>query len=252
MNSPAPGASPTVPPVYHATVESIDYPHPDIRILRLRVGDVAPLWLAGQFMEISFAGFPARPYSIASIPDEDVLEFHIRNNHRGGASEFAVTALKIGDILTLRGPFGSASLRDTDFHAPRVIMLAGGMGISPLRAIIRDALSRSPTMPITLYWGVQTEHDLYIADQFDVLAARHAHFDFIRVIADRGDGHVHDAALAHESSITPNMVVYLSGPAAMIAAALPAILNAGASAENIRGDDPHISALNSGGSAPAP
>ncbi len=229
-----------------ALVEDILAPHPDIRILRVRVnGSVA--WLAGQFMELSFAGFPPRPYSIASAPHENILEFHIRNNHRSGANQYAVTMLKTGDALTLRGPFGKATLAQKDLvpTPPALVLIAGGMGISPIRALVADLLHRGHGGPVTLYWGGKSAADLYIADAFRALAAQNPAFRYIPVIEDEGDGLVHEAALKNEGDFT-GKIIYLSGPPGMIGTILPVLLQHGATAEGIRGDDAKIAALHGG------
>lgn len=247
MNSPAP-AQPSSP--VEALVEDILGPHPDICILRVRVSDRALTWLAGQFMEISFAGFPPRSYSIASAPHENILEFHIRNNHRGGANQHAVTTLKTGDTLMLRGPFGKATLAQRAQAPSALVLVAGGMGISPVKALIEDALHKGPAGPISLYWGVKTAADLYIGAHFRDLAAGNPAFLFIPVIEDEGGGKVHEAALKGERDFT-GKIVYLSGPAGMIDAILPVLLQHGADADDIRGDDLKIAALHIGpGAAP--
>lgn len=248
MTNPAPTP---VPGPVQAMVEDISDPHPDIRIIRLRVSGGAMTWLAGQFMELSFTGFPPRSYSIASAPHENILEFHIRNNNRGGANQHVVTSLKTGDTLTLRGPFGKATLHDREItpKPPALVLIAGGMGISPIKALIEDALHRHHPGPLTLYWGVKTASDLYIGDFFRDLAQQNPAFRYIPVIEDEGDGMVHDAALKAEGHFT-GKIVYLSGPPGMIGAILPVMLRHGATADNIRGDDLKIAALHPPGPTP--
>jgi NAD(P)H-flavin reductase len=229
-----------------AIVADIIDPHPDIRIIRIHVDGPPVTWLAGQFMELSFQGVLPRSYSIASAPHEQFLEFHIRNNNRGGASQHAVTGLKTGDHLTLRGPFGTATLRHGT--AP-VVMIAGGMGISPIKALVDDILRQQPTRHIALYWGTRTTQDLYIRSHFEDLAAQNPHFRFIPVVEDQGDGMVDAAALASESSFD-HKILYLSGPPAMITAALKTGLQYGALPQNICGDDSQIMTLHKGISPP--
>ena len=244
MNSPAP-----VPPhaPVQALVDDILDPHPDIRIIRVRVPGGTLRWLAGQFMEISFTGFPPRSYSIASAPHENILEFHIRNNHRSGANQYAVTTLKTGDSLTLRGPFGKATLTPKDIASgtSALVLVAGGMGISPIKAIIDDVLHQGHGGRVTLYWGGKTAADLYIASRFQDLAAKNPAFHYVPVIEDQGGGLVHDATLQGEGDFTGKLV-YLSGPPGMIDVLLPLLLQHGAAAGNIRGDDIKIAALHAG------
>src|SRR5688500_6969028 len=107
-----------------AVVAEADDIHPDIRIIRLRPRNSPFPWRAGQFMEIAFPGFPPRPYSIASAPNAELPEFHIRNTKRGGASQHAVTSLTVGDTVFLRGPLGNAVLPPGDRRP--LVLIAGG------------------------------------------------------------------------------------------------------------------------------
>lgn len=217
----------------NAIVEDIHDPHPDIRVIRLRVTSTPVIWLAGQFMELSLPGLPARPYSIASAPHTGVLEFHIRNTNRGGVSQ-QVRNLKAGDTLTLRGPFGTATRSSAD-QGP-MILIAGGMGLAPMKALIDDALHHGHPGPVTLYWGARTQKDLYLADYFTALAQANPVFTFVPVVEDKGDGLVGDAAIRNPAPL-PGAAVYLSGPSPMVQATIPLLLAQGAQAGKIHTDD---------------
>lgn len=224
---------------FAATVETVEDVHPDIRIIRIRPdGKSAVSWLAGQYMELVFAGLPARPYSIASAPHTNILEFHIRNAKGGGVSEHVVKTLKIGDRLTLRGPFGHAAMIPGD-KMP-LLLIAGGMGLSPLKAMIEDALHSKRPGPITLYWGVKTKDDLYLADDFVALARANPHFKFVPVIHDKSGHQVGDAIAADFKDLSGTRI-YLAGSAAMVAAILPQLQKIGAQDNFIHGDDTALS-----------
>lgn len=223
---------------FAATVEAVEDVHPDIRIIRIRPDNKTVSWLAGQYMELVFAGMPARPYSIASAPHTNIFEFHIRNAKGGGVSEHIVKALKTGDKLTLRGPFGSAATIPGD-KMP-LLLIAGGMGLSPLKALIEDALHRNRPGPITLYWGVKTKEDLYLAKTFEAMAKAHPHFKFIPVIQDKTGRQVGDAVAADFKDLSATRI-YLAGSPAMIASILPQLQKNGAQDNFIHGDDTALS-----------
>ncbi len=217
-----------------AVVQEIDDLHPEIRIIRIRPRDGTIFWQAGQFMEFAFSGFPSRPYSIANACHNPLIEFHIRNNNRGGASQYAVTCLKIGDSLTLRGPLGHVTLPPDDHHP--LVLIAGGMGLSPMKAIAEEALHRNHPGPITLYWGGREVSDLYLADYFQALARNNPSFRFVPVIESRGDGLVGNAA-AHDKADFSSSHIYLAGPPAMVTRTLPLLLEKGARHDFIHTDD---------------
>lgn len=222
---------------FDAVVETISDVHPEIRILRVRPGQSGVIWRAGQYMELMFDGFPARPYSIASAPQSGVLEFHIRNTGHGGVSQHAVKALKAGDHLTLRGPFGKAVM--VAGETMPIIMIGGGMGLSPLKAMIEDSLQNGYSAPITLYWGTRDSSELYMADHFRALMTAHPSFRFVPVAQDQSHQLVGDAVAAYEDDLSGTRI-YLAGPHAMIAAIVPVLLQKKAAIDRIHSDDDMI------------
>ncbi len=219
---------------FAATVETVQDVHPDIRIIRIRPNGTPVSWLAGQYMELVFAGLPARPYSIANAPHNDVLEFHIRRAGSGGVSEHAVRTLKSGDTLTLRGPFGQAAMVAN--NTMPLLLVAGGVGLPPLKALVEDSLHHNVKTPMTLYWGVKTADDLYLAQHFENLATAHPHFKFVPVIHDLSNQNVGDAIAADFKDLSTTRI-YLAGSNAMIAAILPQLHQHGAHPDFIHGDD---------------
>lgn len=126
---------------------------------------------AGQFAKLRFADFPARCYSMANRPDEEVLEFHIRLLPGGKVSEHVRDHLKAGDTIRLEGPFGGAHLfpEQTD----PIIALAGGSGLAPIKSIVRTALHAGMGCDIHLFFGVRDEADIYGEAELVALAAQH-------------------------------------------------------------------------------
>lgn len=227
-----------VVPGMPATIETVKDVTPDIRILRVRTDAATPSWLAGQYMELTFAGMPPRSYSIASAPHSNILEFHIRDAKTGGVSSHIVTTLKAGDALTLRGPFGYAAMIPGD-TAP-LLLVAGGMGLSQVKAIVEESLHIKHPGPVILCWGVKTDKDLYLKAHFDALAQQHTQFRFMPVIETIAGQNAGQAVRANFADLSA-MRIYLSGSPAMIAATLPDLYANGARADMIHGDDKNLS-----------
>ena len=224
MTNPA-SPSPGIP----AIVEDIDDVHHDIRIIRIRPTAGPFTWAAGQYMELTFAGFPARPYSIGSAPHSGAPEFHIRRAGINGVSQHVANTVKKGDILELRGPFGDAGIIPGDTMP--LLLVAGGMGLPPMKAMIDDAVHRNDMRPVTLYWGTRTPAEMYLMDYFTQLAAGHAHFKFVPVVG----GEV-SKEIAREGDLSGKRI-YLAGPPPMIHAAITAVLQNGADVNLIHTDD---------------
>lgn len=218
--------------VYQARVCAIEDVFANTRIVRLELENKARLnYQAGQYVRLSFAGEDPRAYSIAAAPGGNELEFHIRDTG-GTASHHATHVLKCGDPVLLQGPFGDHVWRKMDRP---VLLLAGGVGIAPAKALIEAALAQGLDYPLHLFWGVRTQAALYLEDYFRTLAARAPGFHFIPVLSDQSHKDYRSgtvmAAVAETFTDLSAMAVYLSGPPAMIDAAKPVLIDLGVAPE---------------------
>ena len=140
------------------------------------------LFQPGQYAAISFwhhgRPTPSRCFSIVSSPtDQNILQFSMRSK---GRFTRALADLKVGDKVTVRGPFGGFVFdneRDSD-----TIMLAGGIGITPLMSMIRYAADNSLNNNITLLFSCQSQDDVPFIDQLKALEANNPHFKVMFII----------------------------------------------------------------------
>jgi len=211
----------------------------DIRMLRLEPPPGVRFdFHAGQYAKLGFGALPPRDYSMANTPGEPLLEFHIRDVG-DGASRYAVRQLGRGETVTASGPLGDAYLRDE--HAGPILAIAGGSGLAPMKAIVETALRRDPSREIRLYFGVRRERDLYLVAHFERLAAAHARFRFVPVVAEpnessaRRSGMVGDAVAADAADFL-NTKAYLAGPPPMVEATVALLHARGLSAADIHAD----------------
>ena len=133
-------------------------PHDDYHVFEFRPAHDMT-WQPGEHGIFSFPdkdvkGKKWRAFSIAAAPEEGVVRIA---THIGSApSDFKATlrALQPDDLITLRGPFGWFKLRDAT--AP-LVMLAGGVGITPIRALWKS-LEKDQARPVTLIYGTSGKH----------------------------------------------------------------------------------------------
>jgi len=97
-------------------------------------------FLAGQWLRLSLLtseGEGTQTFTIASAPADDWLEVTTRLS----GSPFKATAatLKVGDEVEIAGPGGRLSLPAS---TPNPVFLVGGVGITPARSLLRDALNQ--------------------------------------------------------------------------------------------------------------
>lgn len=209
-------------------VEAIERPAADVAIVRLKLPANERLqYLAGQYLDLLLKDGRRRSFSMATAPHDDaLLELHIRLVPGGWFTTQLFTEFKGREILRFEGPLGSFYLRE-DSDKP-IILVAGGTGFAPIKAIVEHALHHrlDARRPMVLYWGVRTRKDLYLAELPGRWQQASANFTFIPVLSDAqpGDdwpgrtGLVHQAVLDDFASLA-GYQVYACGAPPMIDAA---------------------------------
>lgn len=158
-------------------VSSVRSATPSSRLVRLDLAGRPFEFRAGQIAMLGPPDASARaPYSIASAPEDaardGALEFLIKTDHAGvWGDDFE--PIRRGALLGVRGPSG----RFVFPEAPRerkFLFIAGGTGISPLRAMIRHALAAGVPGRLRLLYSARTPHDFAFLPELRGLARRGA------------------------------------------------------------------------------
>lgn len=114
-------------------------------------------WKAGQhgtlFIEHEKVARPFRAFSLASAPSEDAM-ISTRITDNPSPFKKALSTMQPGQQASLRGPIGSFYIKD---RKP-VLFIAGGIGITPFRALMKDSLINPSAAPAHI-------HLLYIDDR---------------------------------------------------------------------------------------
>jgi ferredoxin-NADP reductase len=131
-----------------------------------------PEWLehrAGQHLDIRLTaedGYRAeREYSIASAPGEQVA-ITVERLEDGEVSPYLTEELRQGDAVELRGPLGGYFVWDPQDGGP-LLLVAGGSGIVPLRAIIRHRDRSGSDVPVRLLYSSRSLEDVIYRDELD-------------------------------------------------------------------------------------
>ncbi len=180
-------------------------------------------FLPGQYIDILLEDGRHRSFSIANAPhNDDFLELHIRLVENGLFTPKVFNSMQNKDLLRIEGPHGSFFFHEDSNKD--ILLVAGGTGFAPIKGIIEHLISEQVTRPIYLYWGVQTEADLYMNELAEKWAAELPNIKFIPVLSNADDawsgrtGYVHEAALEDFDDFSI-FDVYSCGPPAMIQAA---------------------------------
>jgi ferredoxin-NADP reductase/ferredoxin len=203
---------------------------------------------AGMHVEVATPGVgKPRTYSIANAPDRDglppdgLLEFFVTRHDGGRASGWLHDALRIGQPLALHGPYGSFRWPK---DAERVLCLAGGSGLAPILAVLREGLGKGHADPARLVLSVRDRSEVFALDACHALARRHPNFSYQVTLsrtaeADRATGwrcgRVPDW-LADEFGDLSGWHVLVAGPPAFVDSCVQAARGLGAGDQRILTD----------------
>jgi ferredoxin-NADP reductase len=144
---------------------------PTARTLSLDVAD-SPGHRAGQHVDIRLTaddGYQAeRAYSVASAPGEP-LAITVERLEDGEVSPYLTQEAQSGDELEVRGPIGGYFVWQPAFGGP-LLLLAGGSGIVPLRAILRYRALVGSSVPVRLLYSARRLDDVIYRDELSVPA----------------------------------------------------------------------------------
>ncbi len=138
-------------------------------------------YLPGQFAFLSFDSSPIskepHPFTIASSPlRSDAIQFAINGS---GDWTRQLGKLEIGDRAYLQGPFGHFSHLFLNSRNRNIIMIAGGIGITPMLSMLRYMVDTGDRRPTTLIWSNQTRKHLFHKDELDWIVEQLTDFTWI-------------------------------------------------------------------------
>lgn len=195
---------------------------------------------AGQFVTVKVrvdGKEYARCYSISSAPDvRGYLEISVKR--LGVVSNALHAAIRPGASLTIRRPAGAFKYPSGDDRP--IVLLAGGIGITPLMSILRHAIATEPTRPVTLLYGVHAEADFAFRDELAAAARRHPQLR-VQLAAATGSvhasiypGRIDESLLRAAVPDLTHSIAYLCGPKPMIDAMKALLSGLGVPARQVR------------------
>ncbi|BCJ37341.1 oxidoreductase [Actinocatenispora thailandica] len=211
------------------------------------IGLDLPDWpghLSGQHVDVRLTaedGYQAqRSYSIASAPTDERLVLTVERLDDGEVSPYLVDELQVGDQIELRGPVGGYFVRRPTDTAP-ALLVAGGSGIVPFRAMLREHGAAMGAAPIRLLYSARSFDEIIYRDELLRIAARDGIDVSITLTRSQPPGwHGYtgrvDAALLRQVSWPPDEqpAAYLCGPTGFVEAASNALVGLGHDPGRIR------------------
>lgn len=159
----------------------------------------------------------ARMYSICSTPTEKGVA-KIVYNYVGGPGTRFLQALKVGQEVDFKGPFGHFTLKQDSTRD--AVFISTGTGIAPFKAMLEEELAKGNKRNFVILWGLRHKTDVYYKEEFEALAKQYPNFKFYLTLSQEPtwDG-MHGRVTSHIKTIfksVDNIEVYLCGSDAMI------------------------------------
>jgi predicted ferric reductase len=179
-------------------------------------------WAPGQFALVTFlsASLPKEehPWTISSSPVQGPgLELTIKES---GDFTNKIKLLKKGDLARVRGPYGHFSYLGLDPDAdPELVMIAGGVGITPFLSMLRHMAEVGDKRRILLIWSNRTKKDILWNKEFEALAKKLPGLELEHVLTRQPDwkgpsGHLDPGLLKGLlKGTSPKNQVFVCGPA---------------------------------------
>lgn len=182
-----------------------------------------------------------RAFSIAASPSEENII--IATRIRDTAFKRVLREGEEGLEVEIKGPFGSFALHQNE--ARPAIFLAGGIGITPFRSIIKDATERGLPHKLFLFYSNRISEDAAYLKEIEELAGQNSNFTAVNTMtslegADSWEGETGYINMDMVSKYVPqkeNAVYYSAGPMAMVSSMRKFLEESGVSDDDIRTEE---------------
>ena len=212
-------------------------------------------WLKhGLFALVSKVTAPVmRAYSMANYPAEKgriMLNVRIATPPKPeippGQMSSYIFNLKLGDTVTISGPFGEFFVKDTNAE---MVFIGGGAGMAPMRSHIFDQLkSRQTQRKMTFWYGARSLREVFYQADFDELARTHPNFEWHIALSEplpednwQGyTGFIHNVVYEHflkQHKAPEDCEYYMCGPPIMNSSVISMLEGLGVERDNILLDD---------------
>lgn len=169
-----------------ATIADIRQASPLVKVFTLETAEPMA-FKAGQWLDFYVeidGSVGIGGYSMTSSPlQRGSVEIAVKRSENPVAQHLHEAA-RVGDPVSIEGGQGNDYFEAG--MADALILVAGGIGITPLMSIVRYAAEAAPDLPVTLLYSATTPDELVFRPEIDVIAARSPNLD-VRYFVTRAD-----------------------------------------------------------------
>lgn len=231
------------------SVAAITQVTPDVKTFRLQAKDgVLPFeHQPGQYLSLQLTVDGKRvnrSYTIASSPTlKQACELTIKRDPNGLVSRRLHDTLKVGDALKVSAPAGKFVFTGTESRA--ILMIAGGVGITPLMSVARYLTDRAWDGDIYFVVVAKKERDIIFHEELQRFSKRFLNFHLCITLTqvdaeDSWPGHrgfLSDVLLQNLVGDLRRLPIHLCGPQGMMDATQELLLKCGVSSEQIKTEE---------------
>ena len=189
-----------------------------------------------------------RCYSLSDAPYPDCYRVSIKrvlqavgdNALPGRSSNYFHDHITVGDRLEVRAPSGNFHIDKSD--SP-VVLIGGGIGITPMLSILNWCLANQPSREIWLFYGVRNSQELVMQSHLETLANTHSNFRLWICFSNPLPDDIAKQNYPHHGRVDINLLrtmlplkpyhFYICGPTPMMESLVPALDHWGVPDENI-------------------
>ncbi len=192
----------------------------------------------GLFTPLRGGNTESRPLSYSSSPTEPLLEFTKRITE----SEFSstVSSTEPGDQVRFTGPTGSLVFEDT---GDRIIFIAGGIGITPVRSILRYIADTGQPQECALLYANRCLEEIAFREELDRMVSKGSWLKVVHVLEDPPQGwdgpvgFITPEIVGEHITETGRTTIFLCGPPPMVSCLNGFLSDMGVPEDNVRKEE---------------
>ena len=216
------------------------------RLMEPNLGEIPFAFLPGQYATLTSeidGQKVRRSYTISSSPTQrDYVELTIKREQSGLASRHLHDHARTGDLLEVTAPSGSFFF--TGKEAKGIVLIAGGVGVTPMMSVLRSLTDRSYAHDIHFLYAAKTPSELIFREECAYLARRHPKVHIASIVSD-ADGQDWTGPVGYMTAefiaaAVPDIVeqrIHLCGPLPMMDAVKSALATLKVPPEQVKTED---------------
>ena len=199
-------------------------------------------FLPGQFLNLMVereGRILRRSYTIASSPTQrGYCEISVKREEVGVISAHLHHAVRVGDEMEVEGPFGNFVF--TGSEDPRIVLIGGGVGVTPLMSILRFLTDRCWEGQVDLIYAAHAPGDFAFREELAALEHRHPNVRVHLTASVPGEnwqgaqGRVTKEMILEAAPQVAKSRVHLCGPPSMMKAVAAALADLGVPPRNLK------------------